>query len=614
MKKHPVDVNEKARKLSTKELLSRKIVFIIIMAGAFVVMAVQLFNLQIVNGEQYRVLSENNCLRITPITAPRGDILDTNGNRLVTSRPAFTVCYWYLDKEKALQALPRLAQILDMKLEDIEAKVQKYAGRYFEPIPIAKDISPEQYTMIVEEAPNLPGVFIDPQPIRAYLYGSLAGPVLGYVSEISEAQLADPDLKGYKMGDIIGQQGLESYYESFLRGTAGGYQVEVDYRGRPTGKVWEGIEPEPGLNIQLELDIHLQEVVERAIVEILEKTPEAKAGSCVVLDVKTGGVLAMASVPGFDPNRLVTGISQRELDELLRTGQWRFANLATTGLYPPGSCFKVISAVAALAENVIEPDEEFFDPGYHPMAPTLVCHNRAGHGRVSMREALACSCNVYFYEIGRRLGVDAIAKYAQVLGLGAKTGIDLYGENYGTVPTTEWKAMAYSQGRVAEPAVLLSEHMMAAMGQVFHLDTPIQMASVVQALANDGIRMKPRLARRVLDSEGNVIHEYAPEISAVLDVDPEVIKCVKEGMLGVTEHGGTAYGSFYDLPFKVAGKTGTAENPLGEDHAWFIGFAPYDDPQIALAVIVDQGGGGSAVAAPVARKIFQACIAPEQAG
>ena len=186
--------------------------------------------------------------------------------------------------------------------------------------------------------------------------------------------------------------------------------------------------------------------------------------------------------------------------------------------------------------------------------------------------------------------MDAIAKYAQVLGLGAKTGIDLYGENYGTVPTTEWKAMAYSQGRVAEPAVLLSEHMMAAMGQVFHLDTPIQMASVVQALANDGIRMKPRLARRVLDSEGNVIHEYAPEISAVLDVDPEVIKCVKEGMLGVTEHGGTAYGSFYDLPFKVAGKTGTAENPLGEDHAWFIGFAPYDDPQIALAVIVDQGG------------------------
>ncbi len=600
---------ERSGNLPSGELKRIRNVFLVIIIATFAVIGFQLFNLQIIKGERYRSLSEDNYLRITPIPAPRGEMFDRNGKVLVTSRPAFTVFYWYLDQARAEETLPKLSSILGIELPEIEKKVKQYSGRYFEPIPIAKDISPEIYTKIAEGAPNLPGVFIDIQPVRYYPEGDLMSTSLGYVGEITGAQLADPRWQDYRMGNIVGQEGLEAYYENVLRGINGGYQVEVDYRGRPTGNAGPGIEPEPGKSIQLEIDLGLQKAVESALLKALSANKKAKGASAVVLDVKTGGVLAIASVPGFDPNALISGITSKELNDKLTSGEWRFANLATTGLYPPGSAYKIVTAVAALAEGKTNPTEEFFDPGYHPMVPTLVCHKREGHGYVNMEDALAVSCNTYFYEMGRRLGIDILAKYSRILGLGQKTGIDLFGENYGTVPSTEWKKKAYGEGRVAQPEFLFSEHMMAAMGQVFHMYTPIQMASVVQAIANNGVRMTPRLAARIFDSEHNVVEEIEPKIASTLDVEPEVLSTVMKGMLKVTsESKGTAYWTFYDLPLKVGGKTGTAQNPLGEDHAWFVGFGPYEDPEIALAVVVDQGGSGSGVAAPVARAIFDAFV------
>ena len=600
---------EPSGNLAPGELKRIRNACLVIILTSFVIIGFQLFNLQIIKGERYRSLSEENYLRITPIPAPRGEIFDRKGKAVVTSRPAFTVFYWYLDKEKANETLPRLSSILGIELSEVEAKVQQYSGRYFEPIPIAKDISAEVYTKIVEDAPSLPGVFIDPQPIRYYPENDLMSTTLGYVGEITGSQLADPKWEGYRMGNCVGQEGLEAYYEDVLRGKDGGYQVEVDYRGRPTGNTGLGIEPEPGKSIQLEIDLGLQRAVEEALSKALSVNKKAKGASAVVLDTKTGGVLAMASMPGFDPNVLISGITSKELNSKIASGEWRFANLATTGLYPPGSAFKIVTAVAALAEGKTNPSEKFYDPGYHPMAPTLVCHRRGGHGYVDIEDALAVSCNTYFYEMGRRLGVDTLAEYSRALGLGLKTGIDLFGENYGTVPSTEWKEKAYGEGRVAQPEVLFSEHMMAAMGQVFHMYTPIQMASVVQAITNNGVRLRPRLAARILDSEKNVIEEIEPEVVSTLDVEPEVLITVMEGMLKVTcESKGTAYWIFYDLPLKVGGKTGTAQNPLGEDHAWFVGFGPYEDPEIALAVVVDQGGSGSSVAGPVAREIFDAFL------
>lgn len=599
--------------LPARELKRIRDYVLVLVITCFAILTAQLFNLQIIQGEKYRSLSEDNYMRITPIPAPRGEILDRNGNVLVTSRPAFTVFYWYLDESEATTTLPRLADILGMELGEIEEKVKRYEGRYFEPVPIARDITPEIYTKIVEDSPNLPGVFIDPQPIRYYPQNDLLSTTLGYVGEITQSQLDDPQWKDYKMGSIVGQQGLELYYESILRGKNGGYQVEVDYRGRPTGNVGPGIEPEPGKTIQLEIDLDLQTAVENALKSALEENPVANGASAVVLDVNTGGVLAIASMPGFDPNVLISGISYTDLNQKITSGEWRFANLATTGLYPPGSAFKIVTAVAALAEGKTDPTDEIFDPGYHPSAPTLVCHKRGGHGYVNIEEALEVSCNTYFYEMGRRLGVDTLAEYCRALGLGMKTGIDLGGENYGTVPSTEWKAKAYGEGRVAQPEFLFSEHMMVAMGQTFHLYTPIQMASVTQAIANYGVRMRPRLVSKILDSEHDLVEEILPEVAGELQVDPSVFDIVKDGMLRVTnEPGGTAYWTFHDCPIKVCGKTGTAQNPLGDDHSWFVGFGPYEDPEIALAVVVDQGGSGSAVATPVARQIFDAFLAISQ--
>lgn len=594
--------------LSPAEIKSRKEVFVIAIITVAVLLVAQLVNLQIVQGARYKTLSEQNYMRITPIAAPRGNIVDRDGNVLVTSRPSYAVYYWYLDKAKADETLPRLADLLGLKLEEVQKKIEQYQGRYFEPVPIARDIPPEKYTAIAEDAPNLPGVFIEPEPIRYYPAGMTGAPMFGYVGEITEAELADSKFTGYKVGDIVGQEGLESYYEDVLKGTAGGYQVEVDYRGRPTGNSGPGIEPEPGDDLQLNISLPVQEAAEQALAKVLKDTPSAKGGAAVVLDVKTGGVLAMVSAPGFDPNKLVTGISSAELNELLTNGEWRFSNLAISGLYPPGSTFKVVTAIAALAEGKVTPTETVFDPGYYPLVPSLPCH---AHGSVNVVQALQVSCNVFFYEMGRRLGVDAMAKYATALGLGQKTGVDLYGENYGTVPTTQWKKQAYAEGRVAEPDVLFSENLMAGMGQVFHLDTPIQMASVAQAVANDGVRMKPEIASKVLDSQGNVVKEFAPEVSGTLTVDRSVLDVVKQGMLNcATQPGGTAYWAFQDLPFKVAGKTGTAENPLGKTHAWFIGFAPFDNPEIAMAIVVDQGGQGAVAAVPVARAIVDAYFAP----
>ena len=312
------------------------------------------------------------------IAAPRGDILDANGEPLVTSRPAFCVYYRYTDKTQA-EAVPRLAAILGTDMADAEKRVScniKVATRAH---PNRKDITPEQYTAIVEDAPNLTGVFIEAEPIRFYPNNEVMSPILGYVGEISEWQLQDARYSDYDVGDIIGQQGLESYYEDVLRGKDGGYKVEVDYLMRPTGNKGPGIDPVPGSDVRLNIDLSIQKAAEEALRVAMDKHPSAKGGAAVVLDVKTGGVIAMVSAPGFDPNRLVTGISQRELNFLVSSGQWMFSDLASTGLYPPGSTFKIVTAIAALQEGAVTADERVFDPGYHPMVPSLPCQ-RGGHG------------------------------------------------------------------------------------------------------------------------------------------------------------------------------------------------------------------------------------------
>jgi penicillin-binding protein 2 len=328
----------------------------------------------------------------------------------------------------------------------------------------------------------------------------------------------------------------------------------------------------------------------------------------VVLRVDTGEVLAMASLPSFDSNEFAKGMTTRRFQALATDPLRPFNNRAIAGTYAPGSAFKLATAIAALEERKVSPGEYFFDPGYHPVVPSLACWAKSGHGSVNIETAIRISCNVFFYEMGRRLGIDLMAKWGKRLGLGVKSGIDLGGEVTGLMPTTEWKRTAFQKKNppwMREAEFLLAEHMMSGMGQVYHSYTPLQMANYVATIANGGTRYQPHLLKQVIDPKGKVISEPAPVVAENLGASPATVDLVKRAMWLVTQPGGTAAATFYGFPIDTAGKTGTAENPQGDDHAWYVGFAPYNNPEIAFAVVIEQGGHGGSAAAPVARKVLE---------
>ncbi|HHV78352.1 MAG TPA: penicillin-binding protein 2 [Firmicutes bacterium] len=592
--------------MTVEEIQKRLAVFLILLLVMTSILSLRLVGLQLVNGEKYEKLSVGNKLRVIPLQAPRGDILDRNLQPLASSRPAFSVSIMLLNPNDALESAKKLGAIIGKDPGELVRKVQEGLKlRPFDSVKVASDISPEIHTQIAEMLDELPGVVIEAEPIRYYPQGSLAAHVLGYVHEISQEQLSKPQFQSYKPGDLVGQFGLEASYESVLRGTNGGKQVEVDATGHPRS-ILGRTEPIPGQTILTTIDSRIQKVAEEALTEQMKRLrespgrpfPNAKSGAVVVLDVRTGAVLALVSLPSFDPNEFARGISAAKFNEL--QSQNAFVDRAISLAYPPGSTFKMVTAVAALEEKKVAKDETVYDPGYHPAVPSLHCWGASGHGAVNLVRAIKESCNVFFYEMGRRLGLDAIAKYAARFGLGKQTGVDLYGEATGLLPTTSWKKSVYHED------VLMAENMMAGMGQTFHLYTPIQLANYIATLAT-GVRHKPFLVQKVIAPDGKIVEEKVPVVEDNLgDIKPETLELVRKGMLEVTKPGGTAAGVFAGLPIDVAGKTGTAENSLGDNHAWFVGYAPFQNPEIAVCVLIEQGGHGSSAAAPVARKIFEA--------
>ncbi|MGE5485388.1 MAG: penicillin-binding protein 2 [Ignavibacteriales bacterium] len=590
------------------DLMKKRIIaFFLVLVLAFLAIGVQIGRLQVVRGQEYEDLARGNRLRLVSITAPRGVMYDRNGVILATSRPAFSVSLFVMDPSRIKATVANLAAVLGMDPSKIEKKVNDHKDRLYEPVKIVSDISPEVYTAIEEHRADLPGVVVEVEPVRDYPNGVVASHVLGYVHEISQEQLSSPRFSDYRMGDIIGQYGLESAFERDLRGKNGGKQVEVDARGR-FSKDLGRIDPTAGNNVHLTLDLEMQNAIEEAldrqIAELSKADPEVRAGAAVAIDVRNGEVLAMASRPAFDPNAFAHGITPAQLEDLYRLRALN--NLAIAGQYPPGSSFKMVTAIAALEEGKVTLSEKVSDPGHHWLVPTLPCWNRSGHGAIGLQQAIQVSCNVFFYEMGRRLGVDLIAKYGRRLGLGSPTGIELPGEASGLIPTTEWKRQAYSRKLVTEPDVLMAESMMAGMGQVFHMYTPVQMANYVATIANGGTRYTPHLLKRVTDPEGKVVREAEPEVAGVLGASRETLDAVRQGMWLVTQPGGTASATFYQFPVKVAAKTGTAENPRGADHAWFVAYAPVEAPEIAIAVVIEHGGHGGTSAAPVAKAAFEA--------
>lgn len=557
--------------------------------------------LQIYQGEYYAGLADGNRIRIVPSMAPRGTFYDRNGELLVTNRPGFSVSLLPLTAPISDDVIDRLSDLLKVPTDEIKTKIAGHSG--FNPIRIKTDVTPDIVSIIEEQKSQYPGVVIEVTPIRDYILKQEGAHTFGYVSEINDTELEKMKDEGYKSGDIIGKFGLEKVYDKELRGENGGQQVEVDVSGKPV-QILGRKEPVPGDDLELTIDINLQQAAEKAVDEQLTQIG-AHAAAAVVMNPQTGEILAMVSRPAFDPNLFAHGISSKDWNQLNNNPYHPMDNKTITGEYPPGSTFKIVTGTAALTEGVVTPDEQIFDSGHHWIIPKGNADGEA-LGWLNFRTALAHSDNVYFYEMGNRLGIDRLEKYARMFGLGAKTGIDLPYEATGLVANRRYKEKNFDDGEW-----YLSETFDAAIGQGFNLVTPLQAAMVMGEIAADGKRYKPHVVNRIIAPDGSVVKDFQPELLSQLDVPEEDIKLVQDGLHDVTKYG-TAASSFRGFTVDIAGKTGTAENSQGRDHGWFVAYGPFDNPNIVVAVIVENGGYGSQSAVPIGRKIIEAAFGLNQ--
>jgi penicillin-binding protein 2 len=567
---------------------------------AFVVLLLRLWYLQVIEGERFASLSENNRIRTIPQRDIRGRILDRYGRVLVDNRPSFALAVLPEEAAKLDVLIPRLKDRLPIRWDELDAKL-KLAHAY-RTIHLAKDLTREQVAYVAERRWDLPGVFLDVEHVRHYKYGALSAHTLGYIGEINEEQLREARSHGYRMGDIIGQAGVEKLYERALRGVKGAREVEVDALGRELQLVEER-EPAPGLNLVLTLDLELQQLVEAEMA--------GQAGAIVVLDPRNGEILAMASQPAYDPNLFVTGISYADWMRLLKDPRKPLQNRAIQAQYPPGSTYKIIMAVAGLEEGLITPKTTVHCSGFFPFGNRVFKDwKKGGHGPVNVHAALVQSCDVFFYTLGQRLGIDTMARYAKGFGLGAPTGFDPLHEKPGLVPSTEWKRKA--RGEPWYPGETIS----AAIGQGYNLVTPLQLANVISAIANGGVLYKPRIVKRLETPDGKVVQEFASERLGEVPARPETLRIVQQALWGVVnEPRGTAWRARLEA-VPIAGKTGTVQvisnSPKGDklperfrDHGWFVAFAPFDNPQLAIAILGEHGGRGGSTYAPIARKIVE---------
>jgi penicillin-binding protein 2 len=564
---------------------SRLAVLQAMVVGLVVVLIVQFWNLQVVRARHFRQLAESNRSRLVTLAAPRGALLDRKGHVLVGNRPAFNVLLTAEHAENLDRVVSRLATTLDIGeaiLRERLARRQPYRA-----LVVKADATLADVAALEARRLELPEVSVEVVPLRSYPLASAAAHALGRVGEITEHQLQEPEYKALAPGSLVGQAGVEYSYNRQLMGKDGFRRVIVNSRGLEMGEA-ERQTPEDGPTLTLTIDAGLQAAMDRAFA--------GRAGSAVALDPRTGEVLAMTSTPGYDPNLFTTGIEPAFWASLATDPQTPLINRVIQGSYSPGSTFKIIAATAALEEGVITPATTFFCPGQLSIYGT-VFHCMSAHGTLALRDAIARSCNVYFFNVGVRLEIQRLAKWAKKMGLGARTGVDLPHELSGIMPSPEWKQRLFHVPWYA------GETVSVAIGQGQVSATPLQMARVVSVIANGGKLVQPHLVKG------------APGMTPVdLGIKPETIAAVKAGMLGVVA-GGT--GSRARLPgIEVAGKTGSAQvvakarlekspNALEmQPHGWFLCFAPAEAPTIALVVLVEHGRSGGESAAPVAREIL----------
>jgi len=586
----------------------------IFVLAAFAVLLLRLVFLQVVKGEEYRLLSLNNRIRLQSIDPPRGLIYDRNGIVLVENRPSFDVSITLKDAGKVEETVKKVSKHLDVSHEELMLKLtaSKSLSAY-KPILMKQDIGRNALASMEAHKYDLPGIAVNVKLQRHYLNVQDAAHLIGYLSEISPDELAGKKFPGRRRGDFIGKYGAEKAYENYLRGTRGGRQVEVNANGRVV-RILKTVAAKPGQNIHLTIDYGLQKKAESLL--------RGVAGAAVAMEPSSGRILALASSPSFDQNYFAVGMSHEQWDTLISNPFRPMENKAIQGEYPPGSTYKIITALAGLEEGVIDENTQVFCPGFYRFGNrTYRCWKKGGHGQVEIHKAITESCDVYFYKVGELLGVDRLAWYAKAGGLGLPTGINLDKEAKGLIPTAAWKkrrtGVPWQEG----------ETLSVAIGQGFNLATPLQMVGMTAAIANGGTRYKPIILEAVKTPDGRILHQNEPQVIGKMPVSQSTLELVKKGLWAVvnSDHG-TARGSRL-ADIEISGKTGTsqvisrkeddtrseAERPAHlRAHAWFVAYAPSDNPVIAVAVLIEHGEHGSSAAAPVARELIKTYLRKPQ--
>jgi penicillin-binding protein 2 len=572
--------------------ISRMAVLQLVVAVCLIALMAGMFHTQVVRGLHYRKMSDDNRIRLIRLEAPRGRIYDRDGRVLASSRPSYDVYIIPEDFDPA--DMPELSKLLQLPPDAIRTLVAQARPASFTPVLLREDVSKEKAMEIEERRPRLSGVFIQLRARRAYPGGRAASHMVGYIGKLSPEEYRRLDRSLYHYNSWIGRAGIERIYDTRLRGEDGGRQLEVNARGEPITLLSER-HPVAGEDIHLSIDLGLE--------TSLRKSLEGKRGAILMMDLKTGGLLAAVSEPGYDPNVFVSRDGSSERLEVLSSPELPMMDRGFNGLYPAGSIFKLVTAMAALENGVITPQTTFDCNGqfkFNSRSRPFKCWFAGGHGRVDLYTGIERSCNVYFYQVGRLLGEKRLSEYAKKLGFGSKLKGPVPGAE-GLVPDAAWKEKRYHE------AWYPGETIMLAIGQSYLLVSPAQILRLIAAIATDGELIEPRMTT---DREGR------GRESQLLKADRETFRVLKQGMLrAVQSDKGTGQLARVDF-MKLAAKTGTAQAPPGKAHAWFGGFFPFHDPQVALVVFVERGESGGLTGAALAKEaveLWRASDAPQMA-
>lgn len=568
----------------------------------FAIIVSRLGWLQLARGGFYRDLSEDNYVQGFEVRAPRGLIVDRNGEILADNRVSLSITLSRMRNRDDEALADLLAEVLELDREFVAEKLRETGMRYYGAVSLVDDANLEQVSRIEERRSELPGVKVETTAERRYLEGSMCTHALGYVGEVSDRELESMAPLGYAPRDVVGKTGVEQRYELLLRGRDGSEYWVCDAAGRELYPFEDGPSREirPGHNLVLTIDSAAQRAAEEALKNHV-------AGAIVAIEPRTGEVLVMASHPGPDPNALAQGVSSEEWRELAGSPTHPLLNRAIQALYPPGSPFKLVTAGAGLETGNINRGTQVNCKGaYKYGIRTFRCWKPEGHGITDVLDGIIESCDVYMYQIGAKMGVATLMDWAHRSGLGRRTGIDIAGEASGNVPTPAWYDRRYGKKKWSRGVVIN-----LSIGQGELLMTPLQAACLACGMANSGVVYTPHLFKRVETYSGRTIGTARRSVAYEMPFRPSTMRLLRQSMVGVVE-GSNGTGKLARIEgIEVAGKTGTAQNPHGEDHSCFIAYAPADEPAIAVAVIAENAGGGGAIAAPIARQVIKAYLGIE---